>query len=125
MTVSSDLIQQLLDTNYPRAMTPAALATRIGATVPDVQTALNLLVRINRAVLTNATTSQYQGTISIIYKKLISIAPQSTTAANIAAQLKLDPNTVQTDLDRLVILGQATNVVLPITGVVQYAWSGK
>jgi hypothetical protein len=123
MAVSPDRVQQILDTNYPKAMTPTGISIQVNGTVADVQVALNRLITLKRAVLVSdsGTASQYQGAIFVIKKQLDSIAPQSTTAANIASQLKLDPSTVQSDLDRLVILGQANKVVLQPSGVIQYA----
>jgi hypothetical protein len=124
MTVPIDQVSQLLDSNYPRSMTPNGIAIALQANVTDVQTALNRLVVLKRVLQVSSPGDpnvSYQGDIALVKRQLDSIAPNSTTAATIASQLGLTPSAVQSDLDRLVVLVLAQKVVLPVTGAVQYA----
>jgi hypothetical protein len=120
--VPIDAVSQFLDGQYPRTTSPNAIAVALQVSVADVQTALNRLVVLRRVLQVSSPGSapSYQGGIALVKQQLTAVYPNSTTAATIASALGLTPSSVQSDLDRLVVLSQAKKAILPVTGVVQY-----
>jgi hypothetical protein len=124
MTTPLDQVSQLLDNQYPRSMTANGIAIALQETLTDVQNALNRLIVLKRVLQVSASgvvPAAFQGDIALVKQQLNLIAPNSTTAGTVASILGLTPNSVQDDLDRLVLLGQAQKVILPVTGAIQYA----
>src|SRR3972149_1429030 len=113
-----DQVQQRLDNSYPSSSTVQGIATSLRITDSEAKTALDSLVNFRRAL--KESDQVYQSAILSVKNKLDSILPNSTTASTLATLLAMTPVQVQTDLDRLVILNQATKGRLGGTGEIQY-----
>jgi len=123
MTVDNNLlrltdVQNLLDSDYPRSMSPMGISSQLRIPIPIVQAILTRLIITKRAVLN---IGLYQSGTALVMQQLVNIQPQSTTASNISTKIGVDPTVVQQMLDRLVLLGMAQKVVLQPSGAIQYA----
>src|SRR5579872_949267 len=123
MTVDNNLlrltdVQNLLDSDYPRSISPMGISSQLRIPIPIVQAILTRLIITKRAVLN---IGLYQSGTALVMQQLVNIQPQSTTASNISTKIGVDPTVVQQMLDRLVLLGMAQKVVLQPSGAIQYA----